>query len=489
MIKIVYYAQIAIITLTHPVLPMTLHMVSLSGWWITIVKSSIRFVQISITRKRFLSYVPQSLNHIFRFDTMYNSKTKWIFAMSVTAIAIGALAFVGSGLSTGIAQMGYNNSENSANSNLSNNNSANSDLSNNNSAKSWSGTVNSIVENANGKYIVGGEWTLSLDGNNVTELNADIDMVSSDGMGPHTHRILINNEATQIASTANVQVILVPTEQSAGKAVLVNVTGLAASTNVTVKVDDNITGLTESDEDGNLLYALGTTESMQGSLTVSVEDGEGNRGSAPLTVTESQDSTTNNATRSASATSSANNNIIGTNTSNITTSANGTLSSESGDNEAASTGQLQNNTAGTDSSTNQTGYSIQTQIQSPSNGSENTTLSTPSIINDTSTITTMAGNNTIASASNATDTTNNENVTSFNAESSVVAEISANTTTFKTKADIYSNGEPKWEDVDITVSLTNGRVLTIGIDPQTTDDHFGQEPIYGIVTLSGDFYR
>jgi len=391
--------------------------------------------------------------------------------MSVTAIAIGALVFVGSGLTAGIAQM-----------------------SDSSSGKSFSGSLNSLVDASDGKYIVGGEWTLSLDGSDVTEFNADIDMVSIDGTGVHTHRIVISDTATQTASTEDLEVVLVPTEQSAGTAVLVNVTGLAEGSNVTVKVDDNITGLTESDEDGNLLYALGTTESMVGSLTVSVEDGEGNSGSAPLTVTEAQEdesqnaSGTNNVTGPTSDTSSTNNNLTGTSSNNATTSANGTISSESSDNDAGLTGEIQNNTAGTDSSSNQPDYTIQTEIQSSTFGSENTTLSTPLISNDTTTSSTAGSNLTNSPRPNATDTTNNENLTSFKAESSVVAEIAANTTTFTTKADIYLNDEPKWEDVDITVSLTNGRVLAIDIDSEATDEHFGQEPIYGIATLAGDSY-
>lgn len=390
-----------------------------------------------------------------------NNNTMWILAMSVTAIAIGALVFVGSGLSAGIAQISDSSSD-----------------------KSWSGTLNSVVEDAsNEKQIVGGEWSLSLDGNNVTEFSADFDMVSSDGTGAHTHRIVISDEgATQTASTEDLEVTLVPTEQSAGGSVLVNVTGLAAGSNVTVKLDDNITGLTESDEDGNLLYALGITESMEGSSIVSVEDGEGNSGSATLTVTEAQEVGSRN--------TSTNNNLTGTSINNATTSANGTISSESGDNDAGITSEIQNNTAGTDFSSNQTSYNtIETEIQSPTYGSENTTLSTPIISNDTTTSPATGSYFTSYPGPNATSATSSESLTSVKAESSVVAEIAGNTTTFTTKAAIYLNDEPKWEDVDITVSLVNGKVLTIEIDPEATDDHFGQEPIYGIVTLAGDSYR
>jgi hypothetical protein len=405
---------------------------------------------------------------------MYNSNTKWIIAISVTAIAIGAMVFVGNGLSTGIAQMSDGNSTSS----------------DGNSDKSWSGTLNSLVDANNEKFIVGGEWTLSLNGNNVTEFSADIDMVSSDGTGAHTHRI-ISDGVTNTASIGNLGVVLVPTEQSVGKAVLVNVTGLAAGSNVTVKVDDNITGLTESDEDGNLLYAIGTAESMIGSVTVSVEDDEGNTGSALLTVTEAQESRSTNGTESTNNTSSStvNNNLTRTNTSNTTTSANGTSSSDSGDNSTGTAG-FQNNTSGSDTSADQAGYTMQTEIRSPIYGSENTTQSTQIMKNETTTASSAAGSNltssTEPSAMNATST---ENVTSSTNDSTVIAEIASHTTTFTTEADIYLNGERKWEDVEITVSLMNGKVLTIEIDPESTDGHFGQEPIYGIVTLAGDLFR
>ena len=401
---------------------------------------------------------------------MYNSKTTWLIALALTTIAIGALVFVGSGLTAGIAQMSDSSSD-----------------------ESFSGSINSIVDASNAKYIVGGEWTLSLDGNDVTEFAADIDMVSSDGTGAHTHRIVVGDTATRTASTMDVdevQVVLLPTEQSVGGTVLINATGLAEGANVTVTANDNITALTNSDVDGNLLYALGIAESMVGSVIVGVEDGEGNSGSAPLTVTEAledespNESGTSNVTGSSN-TSITNDNQTGTTSSNATTSANGTISTESEDNDVGMTGEIQNNTAGMDSSSDQPDYTIQTEIQSPTYGSENTTLSTPIISNDTTTSATAGG----SPGPNATDMTNNENLASFEDESLVVAEIASNTTTFTAKADIYSNDELNWEDVDITVSITNGRVLTIEIDPEATDDHFGQDPIYGMVTVEDDFDR
>jgi len=46
---------------------------------------------------------------------------------------------------------------------------------------------------------------------------------------------------------------------------------------------------------------------------------------------------------------------------------------------------------------------------------------------------------------------------------------------------IYMNNELKWESVPITIE-GNGRTLTIEVDSQATDSHFGGQPIYGFVT-------
>lgn len=406
---------------------------------------------------------------------MYNSKTTWLLVLTVTTIAIGALVFVGNGLTAGIAQMSDSSSD-----------------------ESFSGSINSIVDASNAKYIVGGEWTMSIDGKDLTEFSADIDMVSNDGKGAHTHRIVVGDTATRTASAMDadeVQVVLLPTEQSVGGTVLINATGLTAGTNVTVTANDNITALTNSDVDGNLLYALGIAESMVGSVIVGVEDGEGNSGSASLMVTEAledespNETGTSNVTASSNTsnvtgsnnTSTTNDNQTGTTSSNATTSADGTMSTEPGDNDVGMTGEIQNNTAGMDTSSDQPDYTIQTEIQSQTYGSE-ITITSPTISNDTTTSPTTGS----APGPNATDMTNND-LASLEDESSVDAEIASNTTTFTAKADIYSNDELKWEDVDITISITNGRVLAIEIDPEATDDHFGQEPLYGMVTVEDAF--
>ncbi|AFU58116.1 putative blue (type1) copper domain-containing protein [Candidatus Nitrososphaera gargensis Ga9.2] len=54
-------------------------------------------------------------------------------------------------------------------------------------------------------------------------------------------------------------------------------------------------------------------------------------------------------------------------------------------------------------------------------------------------------------------------------------------------ATIYTNNDPQWENVPITIKNT-GRVLTINVDHEMTDNHFMGLPIYGFVTglIGGD---
>ncbi|MEW6603350.1 MAG: hypothetical protein AB1351_01525, partial [Thermoproteota archaeon] len=48
-------------------------------------------------------------------------------------------------------------------------------------------------------------------------------------------------------------------------------------------------------------------------------------------------------------------------------------------------------------------------------------------------------------------------------------------------ATIYLNNNPQWENVPITIEST-GRVITINVDHEMTDNHFKGMPIYGFVT-------
>jgi plastocyanin len=48
-------------------------------------------------------------------------------------------------------------------------------------------------------------------------------------------------------------------------------------------------------------------------------------------------------------------------------------------------------------------------------------------------------------------------------------------------ATIYLNGNPQWENIPITIQSA-GRVITINVDHEMTDNHFKGMPIYGFIT-------
>ena len=50
------------------------------------------------------------------------------------------------------------------------------------------------------------------------------------------------------------------------------------------------------------------------------------------------------------------------------------------------------------------------------------------------------------------------------------------------KSNIETNGSPKWNNVDTTLILDKLSTLSIIVDSNATDNHFKNQPIYGIVT-------
>lgn len=132
--------------------------------------------------------------------------------------------------------------------------------------------------------------------------------------------------ATSTAA-CEVMVTLTPVEQSVGGTVLVNASGLAENSTLIVEAGDLVAGYPESDEDGNLLYALGTSDEMSGSVTVTVEDEDGNIGSATLTIIESQEEqagpenapSTTNTTQSTNNLTTTENSLTAPNTNDTTT--------------------------------------------------------------------------------------------------------------------------------------------------------------------------
>ncbi len=453
---------------------------------------------------------------------MLDRKTTWILSISIAVAAIGALVFASSGLSY---SFGLEQNTKATTSASDNNNNIN-----NMAAKSYSGTINSLVEQGSQpQYVLGGKWSLSLDGNKVTNFSADIKMAKPDGTGAHTHRMVIGGETQTAAATAReVRVMLTPVKQSVGKTVLVNATGLDQQGNVTVKVGDKIAGTTQADKDGNLLYALGVTNEMKGSLRVTVEDQDGNSGSAQLTVIghEEKPITTTAVTTKTSGvenrtttTSTANsakeandNTTISTpsmttttgkanqtdkNESAVTATATNSTGSMLASNETGSNSSNSYNTTTTTTPTPRTqsltivgGPNTNSNDNSTQNDATKTKVDSSSLNNTNATsiaetnITTTTDNNT--TLSNMTDNKDAATTTATShqtgSSSAIIAETSGNNTlTFKAKADIYKDQELKWKSVNVNVSILDGKVLSINVDPGATDNQFGDQPIFGLV--------
>ena len=60
--------------------------------------------------------------------------------------------------------------------------------------------------------------------------------------------------------------------------------------------------------------------------------------------------------------------------------------------------------------------------------------------------------------------------------------IGSNITTITGTADVYFNNERAWPQFMINVYLANGEALKIDINSEGIDNHFHDQPIYGVVT-------
>jgi len=350
-------------------------------------------------------------------------------------------------------------------------------------------------------YVIGGEWELSVDSDSVSDFSADLVMTEADGTGAHTHRIVIADEGIDAAveledePTGDIQVTLTPDEQNVGGSVLVNATGVSGNGTTTVKVGDIIAGNPESDEDGNVLFALGVTEEMIGSQSVTVE-AEGSSGSASFTALQLENATDfesgNTTTTDGNLTTTDNTGNLTDSTGNMTEST-GDLTEGSTDNTtsiAPSSDTTDDSIYGTtidggiyDSESEDTGSSdLSTTSDSADDASdsnpdgelttfEEEAIAAGEVFED------MEGfDNATSTSTNATDSTNDTSD-----DTTVPAESEAGITmSFEVVADIYTDDELMWEDVNITVSVMNGQIMTIDIDPIATENHFGDQPIYGI---------
>ena len=330
------------------------------------------------------------------------------------------------------------------------------------SIESSSGTINSLVqEDGETTYILGGEWSLSIDSDEISDFKADLVMAKSDGTGAHEHEIVMAGESTiNLAEERHgVEVTLIPTEQTVGGTVLVNASGLDANSDTVVKIGDMTAGSTQSDVNGNVLFALGISDDMTGDQTVTVEDATDSgtarlsvlevenatsTGPANLTSTEKAENVTDLQSGNQTETESAGNQTIY----NTTIEGQVYESEEVGDNPSAS--------------------SVENSTDFNANGDlttfEEEAIAAGAVFED------MESFN---STSDSLDATSTDSVSPTDAEMNV-------TRSFEFMADIYTDDELKWEDVRVTVTLMNAGVVLIEIDPAATENHFGAQPIYGL---------
>jgi hypothetical protein len=80
------------------------------------------------------------------------------------------------------------------------------------------------------------------------------------------------------------------------------------------------------------------------------------------------------------------------------------------------------------------------------------------------------------------------NITDFSAGNATVQLVQGLETTISGTSDIYTNGTNSWPGTDTTLTLTpTGTVMTIMPAAEDTENHFGGQPIYGIVSsLAGE---
>ena len=73
--------------------------------------------------------------------------------------------------------------------------------------------------------------------------------------------------------------------------------------------------------------------------------------------------------------------------------------------------------------------------------------------------------------------------------STKIALVNGNSTMFRGTADLTTNENVQWNDVPVHVTLQNGNIITVNIDPTKTEDHFKGLPVFGtvqsIVDISG----
>jgi plastocyanin len=117
-------------------------------------------------------------------------------------------------------------------------------------------------------------------------------------------------------------------------------------------------------------------------------------------------------------------------------------------------------------------------------GGGNATTGNTTASNETVTLPQVVTGGSSNNTSNATTEPTGGNATAPGNETTTTTEVTLSQDgTFRISgtATIYTDSNPQWQNVPITIEST-GRVLTINVDSERTDNHFMGQPIYGFVT-------
>jgi hypothetical protein len=60
-------------------------------------------------------------------------------------------------------------------------------------------------------------------------------------------------------------------------------------------------------------------------------------------------------------------------------------------------------------------------------------------------------------------------------------ELQDNTTMFRGTADFTTNENVQWENVPIHITMMNGNIINLNLDPEKTEDHFYGLPVFGTI--------
>ena len=62
-----------------------------------------------------------------------------------------------------------------------------------------------------------------------------------------------------------------------------------------------------------------------------------------------------------------------------------------------------------------------------------------------------------------------------------ISDNNSNSLSINGTADIKINGITIWKDADLSITISKGNTITIDPDEKDTENHFGNQQVYGIV--------